>query len=511
MTRPAILLTIALITSSLGCAHRAALDSAAPTPPPGSLFLYPERISLKDGGFAEAERGLVFVPLDRSAPDRRVIAVEVYRFRAAEDADPGTPPVIRLHGGPGWPGLSRSLERPGNYEENIQPITAVADLVVIGQRGIGSSKPNTVCGGPPSFPLDEETSEEEIAAAYREACAEGKAYWESRGYDLKGLNVVEAAADVRDVCQALGYDKVIITGGSFGSHWGMAVMRFHPEIVERAVLSGMEGPDHTYDMPSYVLNALKRMAAAAETSSELAGHIPDGGLVPAFEAVIARAEKEPILVEVKDPENGEPRTVRFGAEDVRDLALGYSGRASSRRGIRTWPADIIRLHQGDFTAAALNRVRRSGGGGFPTASFFMLDCGSGISAARLAQLEADPANAVVGKLGWFYQTCCPVWESDLGEAFRENFETEIPTLIVHGNWDVSTPIENAEELAPFFKQGKMVVVKGGSHGAMSEALSNSTEFRDALMEFIRTGDLSGMSDEVILPPIEWAVPGPPSP
>lgn len=50
--------------------------------------------------------------------------------------------------------------------------------------------------------------------------------------------------------------------GSFGSHWGMAVMRYHPEVGARAVLTGMEGPDHTYDSPGGVLASLERMAAS---------------------------------------------------------------------------------------------------------------------------------------------------------------------------------------------------------------------------------------------------------
>jgi hypothetical protein len=31
----------------------------------------------------------------------------------------------------------------------------------------------------------------------------------------------------------------------------------------------------------------------------------------------------------------------------------------------------------------------------------------------------------------------------LGDAFRKNVASDIPTLLVHGTWDTSTPIENA--------------------------------------------------------------------
>lgn len=79
-------------------------------------------------------------------------------------------------------------------------------------------------------------------------------------------------------------------------------------------------------------------------------------------------------------------------------------------------------------------------------------------------------------------------------------------MIVHGNWDTSTPFENALELVPHFENGKFIVVEGGSHAALSEAFEASESFRDELVEFLATGDTSGLPETVTLPPIEWVVP-----
>ncbi|RPH55026.1 MAG: hypothetical protein EHM89_17770 [Acidobacteria bacterium] len=122
--------------------------------------------------------------------------------------------------------------------------------------------------------------------------------------------------------------------------------------------------------------------------------------------------------------------------------------------------------------------------GFRTASYFVLDCGSGVSPSRRKQLAADPAVAVLGEVNLDYQAACPVWGSDLGDAFRENFETTIPTVIVYGTWDVSTPQENALELAPFFKKSALVKVVGGSHGSLDDAMKASASFRRAAVSGI---------------------------
>jgi pimeloyl-ACP methyl ester carboxylesterase len=280
----------------------------------------------------------------------------------------------------------------------------------------------------------------------------------------------------------------------------MAVMRFHPEIVQRAVMRGMEGPDHTYDMPTGFLNVLKRVSAEAENAPNLKNLIPEGGLIEALKTVIDRVEKEPVRVDVADPVTGKARTVVFTARDVRRVALGYSG------GLTSWPADVLTLYAGDFSKMAKKAAERSHERSFRTASFFMLDCGSGISPEREAALNEDPAAEIVGNTGWYYQMSCPVWNSDLGDAFRQNFESDIPTVIVHGDWDTSTPLENALELAPFFKNSKLIVVKRGSHSAIRNAMSASEAFRESLMKFAETGDMSDLPDEVTMPPVEWTVP-----
>ena len=223
--------------------------------------------------------------------------------------------------------------------------------------------------------------------------------------------MIEAAGDLNDVRRLLGYEEITLWGGSFGSHWGMTTMRYFPDVVARAVLTGMEGPDHTYDMPSGVLASLERVAGEAELSEVLLPHIPEGGLIEAFKAVIADVEEEPVEVEVAHPRTGRMELVRFEADDVRDLALGYTARVNSRQTVAGWPADLLALFQGNFEDAARARLQNGDGRrtDLPTASYFMLDCGSGISRERLKELQDDPAAQVVGDLGWWYETTCPAW------------------------------------------------------------------------------------------------------
>jgi len=506
---PFVGLVTALTLSGLG-AHPAAAQStpwkvAAPTPPAGSMFLYPERIPLQAGGLTSAERGVIFVPVNRNQPGSAVISLDVYRFKAAHP-EVGVPPIFLLYGGPSFGGLEPLLARRGYYEKRLQPLHQTADLVVVSQRGIGPSKPTTLIEVARPFPLDRAVADSERIEAVQFAARREKAFWIEQGLDLGGFTVLEAAADLDDVRNAFGYDRIVLWGGSFGSHWAMATMRRFPEIVERAVLRGMEGPDHTYDMPSYVLNSIKRLAAEADAAPALKGLVPPGGMMAAFEKVIERVTAEPVVVSMKDPKTGGVQRIRFGPDDVRGMAGGYTASAQSRNGMRTWASDILTLYRVDFTAAAEQRLRERETENFRTGSYYMLDCGSGITPARSSRIAADPAVAIVGPLGFNYRAACPVWDIDLGNDFRKNFDTQIPTVIAQGDYDVSTPMENALELAPHFKKSKFIVVHGGSHPALDDAMDASPEFARQILTFARTGDMSALPGEVTLPPIKWVLP-----
>jgi pimeloyl-ACP methyl ester carboxylesterase len=477
--------------------------SKAPAPKAGSMFIFPERILLENGEFLNAERAIMFVPLNRSKENSDVISLDVYRFKASDKANPNTPPIFLLHGGPGFEGLEAQLKEIGSFEKKWQFMTDVADVIVVSQRGIGPSKPTTIIEKTvENFPPDIAYNDAQAIDSLRNILTKERKVWEELGLDLKGFTVLEAAEDVNDVRKALGYDKITIWGGSYGSHWGMSLMRLHPEIIERAILLGVEGPDHTYDDPGYTWNVYKRIAEEAENSDELKGLIPPGGLISAVETIINRIKANPFTVDVMDPKTKKVQKVIFDENTAKHLSRGYSNDLAS------WPADVITLYNGDFEDAAKQIVLRynNSDSKFITASYYMLDCGSGITPLRLEKQLADPANNILGQINWEYINGCPCWDSNLGNDFRKNFETNIPTVIVQGTWDRNTPFENALELVPYFKDSKFIPLKRGPHSAIKAAMQVSEVFKNGLMKFVESGDRSGLPDKMELPTLKWIVP-----
>ncbi|MDA8017319.1 MAG: alpha/beta hydrolase [Thermoanaerobaculia bacterium] len=474
----------------------------APVAPEAEVRLFDETLELEDGAALAYQRGVATVAVRRDDPSSGTMEVEFFRFPRSADASADTPPIFLLHGGPGFRGLGPRLERPGYFENRLARLTRISDLIVPGQRGFGSSTA-TPCESGETLSMEEALDSEIRLGAIGDAAADCRKKWESEGFDLTGLNVVEAAGDVVDIARQLGYDQIQLRGGSFGSHWAMTILRFHPELVARATLTGLEGPDHTYDMPGWVLGAMERIAASAEASTVFGDRIPEGGLLNAYRELIARAATKPIAVEIAHPETGDPTVIELDGDRLRRI-FSRSTRYTGVR-IRTapWPLMLLDVLHGDYQEVTTSYVEDLREIDLNDAAFYQLDCGSGISRERGVTLRSDPAAEMLGPTWLWYDVSCAPWDADLGETFRGPFESSVPTVLVQGNWDTSTPYENAVELRPFFRNHRFVHVEGGSHGALREALEEVEGFQEAMDHWLATGEMEQIPESVELPPFPW--------
>jgi pimeloyl-ACP methyl ester carboxylesterase len=126
----------------------------------------------------------------------------------------------------------------------------------------------------------------------------------------------------------------------------------------------------------------------------------------------------------------------------------------------------------------------------PNPVHFSMDCASGASPARKARSRTDPARQLLGDVNFEYEVACDGWPAqDLGPAFRAAVVSDIPTLIIHGTWDTSTPIENAREVAASLRHATLVEVFGGNHGALYNLFERWPPMRDSLAGFLTGRDV----------------------
>src|SRR6185503_20253069 len=270
---------------------------SAQTPPAelkdGDLKFEPFTISY-EGQNVIAELGRLVVRENRSNPSTRLIELAFVRLKSTAEK-PGYP-VVYLDGGPGSSAIN--IARVPDYMRAFMKLREVGDVILLDQRGVGRSKPNLSRLSSEPLPLDVFADNDVALRAYRERAAAAATYFRSQGVDIQAYNTMESAHDVDDLRKALGAEKVNLVGFSYGTHLGLASLRYHDANLNRVVLIGTEGPDHTNTLTSTSDILLKRLAKLAASAPELEGKVPD--LVGMLREVLTRFEKQPVSVQVTD-------------------------------------------------------------------------------------------------------------------------------------------------------------------------------------------------------------------
>ena len=457
-----------------------------------TVNLQPGQRVFSTGERLDYDAGTLFVPEHHARPQQGSrIAIPFERYRARHPS--GAAPIFFLAGGPGSSALDRLGEELRRKE--LLFYSEFADIVYFDQRSAGRSLPVMPCADTVQLPLDRPSSAAERIAAMRGIATACRGYWKGRRVDLSAYTTPESVEDVVGLAKALGYRKISLIGGSYGSHLGFSLMRLHPEIIDRAMLRGIEGPDDTYDVPSQTLGAISRIAAAAEAAPELAGLIPPGGLIAALRTVEARLDAKPVTVTV------DGKTITLGGDDVRlEIKTG-----ANRSG--GWPAFVINMYNGDYSELA-KRALRDRTIILNGPEYYMMDCASGLSPERKHAILSDPAKELLGDINEDYFATCDIWDApDLGSEFRSPVHSSIPMLVFEGTWDTSTPQENAIHDTATFTNLIFAHVEGGTHSVTDDLYQSWAPMRETVRKFLEGGK-PDLPSTIVLPRVIFEKPKP---
>jgi pimeloyl-ACP methyl ester carboxylesterase len=484
----------------------------ADAPKIGTVHLAPGFVQLAEKVRLPYEEGQIFVSENRAAQSPRVIAVKFRRFPSLKGR--GKAPVFFLTGGPGWTLTAQGMMEVGSatwLAKLIPAVIAERDMIFVSQRGwTGNGAPDD---------LQYSYLESDASAkwsAYKAAVED----WRARGMDLAGYDFPNIVEDLEDLRQALGYEKVILQGTSFGSQWSFGYLKRHQERVERALLSGIEPLNYAIDSQDWVWAGLERLAAEVQRDPKLKPHLPKGGLIKALKSVYTRLESQPVAVSIVPPGSSQEVSVTVSVADLQQAITNPSMDAETlRAGGEQWPRFVLELLQGDYRYLA---ARKWSAAQEPVTEDMInvaIDGGLWVDASRAAKLDADKANRFLGsQIDLFreYQKVMPT--KDVGDPWRKDFVVDVPVLFVQGDMDVSTPLENALSQRRYLKNGAIVVVGGGTHSSDDELPDLIPGWRERINTFL-TADwspeqarkwLAALPRRVNLPPRQFTLPSGPS-
>lgn len=392
-----------------------------------------------------ARCGFVVVPEQRASEPHGSIrlAVMVLGAREASRAGPQAPTLL-LGGGPGGATIAMLVELLTLHNslrtEGLPPekyagqaiemhglldamLVFVEDLdqrafIALDQRGTGFSEPVLSCG--------------------RESWRDCRARLTAAGVDVAAYNTVENAADVHDVVRALGYQRVNLIGGSYGTRLALEVMRRHPESVRAAVLDGVAPPDVHWGVEAVrntgdSFDVLFDHCAADASCNGAFPHLRD-----TFHAAVRRLDRQPAAVRV-----GEHVASVSGAAFVQFVwrAL-YDAPA-----IRYLPKLIADVGRGDTgLLGQMMALAAEGGDGIAWGMHYSVECSERWVTQRprdlaRAALALDPAirEGVVASMSEAFDICSQ-WRVPPAPALvHQPVASDIPTLLLSGEFDPGTP------------------------------------------------------------------------
>ena len=468
--------------------------------------------TLKVGEFPLGEAGpkatkfRFSVPENRAAENSRNIELVVYQFKARTPSDRA--PVFLLGGGPGQffddKGFKSLSKKPtGGPLLELWEYLENHDVVVVNQRGAGPefiSLMFWVYGRP----LDEAYDYQDANDAMKKNCQLAVDQLTKIGIDLAGYDIMNMVQDMEDVRQKLDYKKISLRGTSFGSQWAFSYMRQFPEHVDRAILGGVEPIDHGWDSPQGLWNVMKRLEEQIESADRSELGFPSVPLTKAIQTIVKRLESKAIEREVGS------KTLVIGPQDFqRALIGGHGGHREQLTSFKNLPKFVYETYNENFQPLIAKAKGKQATSLRPLQTY-LVDNSLGISQLRETKLEQEEGRRWIGELNAGYKATRTVTPSPvIPDSFR-TLRSDLPILMAHGDFDLSTPIENAEEQMKDLTNAHLIRIHGGTHGAIPQIMNHDEQFVSHLVRFLEA-DLTEQSvaslklpTEISLPPLEFA-------
>lgn len=406
-----------------------------------------------EGPPVSAFRGSFMVPENRANPASREISVSYVRFPSTS-ASPSSP-IVYLAGGPGGVGE----EEAGVLYAFVSKLREVADVIAFNQRGTGPTNDIPPYESNHKLPQFESLTLENSVPPFRAATAEAAEFWKQEGIDLSGYNTLESARDLEDLRRVLGTEKITLWGGSYGSHLAIATVREMQDRVDRVILESIEGLHQTVKLPSSVDDYFDRLQAAINTQPAAAQAFPD--LKGLMRRVHSQYENTPVEASVQD----EGETVRFfvGKTELQFFASSIIDNPESAVNL---PIIYRSAEAGNLSSVApliFEALRE------PRLELLgmreAMDTMSGISNSRLAIVREQAQTALLGDILNFQviHVTDALGLDVLGESFRAQLITDVPTIAFSSTLDGNTPYVEASEALAGFSNLKHVTLKNAGH------------------------------------------------
>jgi pimeloyl-ACP methyl ester carboxylesterase len=421
------------------------------------------------------------VPEDPAAPAGRKIDLRVGLVKA-HNAEPLADPVFFLAGGPG----QSAVESFPMVAQGFARVLEKRHVILVDQRGTGDSNTLKCEGseGESAFSADDESPEAQTA--FVKHCLDAL---KDRA-DPRFYTTSIAVTDLDRVRAAIGAEKLNLVGGSYGTRVAQVYLRQFPARVRSIVLDGVVPPDlvlgneHARNLEVAVQGIFKRC------HDNQVCHDAFGDPADDLARLQAELRQRPIVVDYRDPKSGEAlkeeltlgdlgsvvRLFAYAPETAALLPLALHEAVNGR-------AEALlaqsRLVTGDLGEQIMHAMQLS----------VICSEDAPFFASRTEDVDTIMGTAFVDAM----KTQCAAWPKGARpEDFHTPRSSDVPTLLLSGEFDPVTPPRYGESTVKHFSKGRHLIAPGRGHGLMLAGCVPRL-----MAEFIEDADASKLDAECL--------------
>lgn len=396
----------------------------------------------------------------------RSLSLEVRYLRSLWPGS-GTP-VLYIAGGPGGAsGIDAS--GLGQWLDWYRQVDWHADLVLYDQRGVGLSRPALDCPEVRRVrrqlldsPLPDEAQYRLQAQAQRACLARLRA----DAVDLSRYHTPANADDAQALAGALDLHRWRVYGVSYGTRVALELMRRHPAGLEAVVLDSVYPPQvHAEREDTWLL--ARALGLFVRSCELLDCNDSQAQLARDLDRSMRRLARRPVRVTLRD---APAPAMRLDDDDLAWLIFESQYQWDD---LPRLPRAIHDLAAGRVDSALRELVRQSVESAFDDslsdAVANAVDCsdnGPLTQTAFLRTLRRFPRVAAIKRLDWRYSPCRFWPRGPVPATFRRPVRSDIPTLILAGEFDPVTPPEWAEASVATLSHGALFIFPKIGHGVL---------------------------------------------
>ena len=417
---------------------------------------------------ATVDCGSVIVQEDRNRSNGRTVRIPFIVLKAT-DPHPAGDPIVYLHGGPGDP----ILELIQSFGAGpFAPFQAQRDLVFFDQRGTGRSEPSLDCpewrDAFSTFLAEAQTVEED-AAALLTAMRTCHGRLMADGVNFAAYTSSASAHDLKDLMIALGYREWNVYGGSYGTRLALTAMRDAPQGI-RSVGLDSTVPVQENLIATFAANFQRSLDTLfAGCAKDPACNAAFPNLEQTFFDLVDRLNRAPVTLRPKNPMTGEPFTVVVTGDR---LLFGIQQALYRRDLIPLLPVVITSAAKGRYSLLTEGIAAVAVPSTIAWGMNYSIQCGEEAPFIT-PEILAAATNGVreeVKKVGLAYYTqltfdVCAFWGSSPPATIEnEPVVSDIPTLVLAGEYDPITPPAYGRLVAQTLSHSSFFELPGFAHG-----------------------------------------------